>query len=256
ALTRFDPARAPRVAEVMRGADCVLSDNQINFEIALDMGVRSDQLSPIGTVPGTGGVDVDVLAGYAGGAPSARHLIVWPKAYECPWSKALPVLEALTQHWHRLPPCEIHMLATVPETRMWFYALPDAIRRACVIDDRIPRDDVLSLMGRSRVMLAPSLVDGTPNSMFEAMATGAFPILSPLDTIRPLVEDACNVLFARNLYPHEIGDALARAMNDDNLVDDAVAPNLELVRKHADRASIRPRVVGMYESLAGIGGTQ
>jgi glycosyltransferase involved in cell wall biosynthesis len=105
-------------------------------------------------------------------------------------------------------------------------------------------------------MLAPSLVDGTPNSMFEAMATGAFPILSPLDTIRPLVEDACNVLFARNLYPHEIGDALARAMNDDNLVDDAVAPNLELVRKHADRASIRPRVVGMYESLAGIGGTQ
>lgn len=256
ALARFDPARAPRVAEVMRGADCVLSDNQINFEIALDMGVRPDQLSPIGTVPGTGGVDVDVLAGYAGGAPSARHLIVWPKAYECPWSKALPVLEALTQHWHRLPPCEIHMLATVPETRMWFHALPDAIRRACVIDDRIPRDEVLSLMGRSRVMLAPSLVDGTPNSMFEAMATGAFPILSPLDTIRPLVEDACNVLFARNLYPHEIGDALARAMNDDNLVDDAVAPNLELVRKHADRASIRPRVVGMYESLAGTGGTQ
>jgi glycosyltransferase involved in cell wall biosynthesis len=204
-------------------------------------------------VPGTGGVDVDLLASRASGPPSTRQVIVWPKAYECPWSKALPVFEALSQHWHRLPACEIHMLATVPETRMWFHALPSAIKRACVIDDRIPRDELIALMGRSRVMLAPSLVDGTPNSMFEAMATGAFPVLSPLETIRPLVENERNVLFARNLYPDDIGDALARAMNDDNLVDDAVADNRALVRRLADRATIRPRVVELYETLAGVG---
>jgi glycosyltransferase involved in cell wall biosynthesis len=99
-------------------------------------------------------------------------------------------------------------------------------------------------------MLAPSLVDGTPNAMFEAMATGAFPILSPLDTIRPLVRDPHNVLFARNLYPDEIGDALARAMNDDHLVDDAAGENLALVRTLADRATIRPRVIDLYETLA------
>jgi glycosyltransferase involved in cell wall biosynthesis len=253
ALARFDPTRARRLAEVMRDADCIVSDNSINFDIALEMGVRPDQLSPIGTVPGTGGVDVNALATYARGTPSSRMLIVWPKAYECPWSKALPVFEALTQHWHRLPSCEIHMLATIPETRMWFHALPAPIKRACVIEDRIPRAELLSLAGRARVMLAPSLVDGTPNSMFEAMATGAFPVLSPLDTIRPLLEDGRNALFARNLYPDEIGDALARAMNDDHLVDDAVVPNLELVRRLADRASIRPKVIGLYESLAGAG---
>jgi hypothetical protein len=61
------------------------------------------------------------------------------------------------------------------------------------------------------------------------------------------------VLFARNLYPDEIGDALARAMNDDHLVDDAVAENLALVRKLADRTAIRPRVVGLYESLSDAG---
>jgi hypothetical protein len=253
ALARFDAARAPRLAEVMREADCVLSDNAVNFQIALDMGVQPNQLSPIGTVPGTGGVDVDLLAAHASGAPSSRTVVVWPKAYECPWSKALPVFEALAQHWHRLPPCEIHMFATVPETRMWFHALPSSVRGACVLDDRIPREELLALMGRARVMLAPSLVDGTPNSMFEAMATGAFPVLSPLETIRPLVEEGRNVLFARNLYPDEIGDALARAMNDDHLVDDAVAENLALVRKLADRTAIRPRVVGLYESLSDAG---
>ena len=134
---------------------------------------------------------------------------------------------------------------------MWFHALPAEIKRACHIDDRIPRNAVLELMGQSRVMLAPSLVDGTPNSMFEAMATGAFPILSPLDTIRPVVRDGRNTLFARNLYPDEIGDALVRAMSDDNLVDGAAIENRELVRAVADRATIRPKVIGLYESLAG-----
>jgi glycosyltransferase involved in cell wall biosynthesis len=108
----------------------------------------------------------------------------------------------------------------------------------------------MQLMGCARVMLAPSLVDGTPNSMFEAMATGALPILSPLDTIRPLVRDGSNVLFARNLYPDEIGEALVRGMHDDVLVDSAAARNLVLVRQLADRSTIRPRVVGLYESLA------
>ena len=250
ALTRFDESKAARLATVLRATDCIVSDNAVNFDIAREMGVRADQLSPVGTVPGTGGVDIDALHSCASGNPSSRRVIVWPKAYECPWSKALPVFEALVRHWDRLPPCELHLFAMVPETRMWFHALPAHIKEACRIEGRIPRHELLQLMGRARVMLAPSLVDGTPNSMFEAMATGALPILSPLDTIRPLVSDGSNVLFARNLYPDEIGEALVRAMHDDALVDSAADRNLALVRQLADRSAIRPRVVGMYESIA------
>jgi glycosyltransferase involved in cell wall biosynthesis len=106
-------------------------------------------------------------------------------------------------------------------------------------------------MTKARVMLAPSLVDGVPNSMYEAMAAGAFPIVSPLDTIRPLVENETNVLFARNLYPNEIADALCRAMSDDALVDAAAQRNLALARRIADRSKIKTRVIEYYERLAG-----
>ena len=249
ALARYDTPRMERLGHVLRAADCILSDNPVNYDIARAMGVLESQLSPIGTVPGTGGVDVDALASLADGPPSTRRVIVWPKAYECPWSKALPVFEALVRHWDRLPECELHLLAMVPETRMWFHTLPSEIKAACRIDDRIPREEILRLMGRSRVMLAPSLVDGTPNSMFEAMATGAFPILSPLDTITPLVRNGENVLFARNLYPDEIGEALVRAMTDDALVDSAARANRVLVHRLANRSAIRPRVVALYESV-------
>ena len=99
-------------------------------------------------------------------------------------------------------------------------------------------------------MLAPSLIDGTPNCLFEAMALGALPIVSPLDTIRPIVEPEQNVLFARNLYPNEIADTLRRAMTDDDLVDRVAERNLGLVRRLADRALIARRVTAYYESLA------
>ena len=44
--------------------------------------------------PGSGGVDIAALDALAHGSPATRRDILWPKAYECPWSKALPVFEA------------------------------------------------------------------------------------------------------------------------------------------------------------------
>ncbi|HJQ32178.1 MAG TPA: glycosyltransferase family 4 protein, partial [Pyrinomonadaceae bacterium] len=251
ALSRLDPAQRGRIGEVMRACDQLLSDNPQNFQIARELGVRDEQLSSIGTVPGTGGIDVEALAGRWRGSPSARRLIVWPKVYECHWSKALPVFEALKLCWERIRPCEIELLAMSPETRMWFWALPEEIRASCRTRERIPRAEALELMTRARVMLAPTLVDGVPNSMYEAMAAGAFPVVSPLETILPVVEQEQNVLFARNLYPEEVAAALARAMTDDALVDAAAERNLALVRRVADRGRVRPRVLDLYERLAG-----
>jgi len=250
ALSHLDPELRDRIGNVMRGCDQLLSDNPENFRIARELGVREEQLSSIGTVPGTGGIDVETLAGKWHGRPSGRRLIVWPKAYECPWSKALPVFEAIKLCWERIQPCEIHMLAMTPETRMWFWPLPEEIRKVCFTEDRIPRTHILDLMTRARVMLAPTLVDGVPNSMYEAMAAGALPVVSPLKTIVPIVSEVDNVLFARNLYPSEIADALACAMEQDTLVDAAAERNLALVRRIANRSEIRKRVVGFYDRLA------
>ncbi len=251
ALTRFDPESLSKAMVVLRECDQLLTDNQQNFEFVTSQGVRRDQLSRIAPVPGTGGVDVDSLAAKWQGQPSSRRIILWTKSSEeGPWHKALPVLEALKLCWDAIQPCRIRILAASEQTLMWFRSLPECIKAACEIYNRIPRSQVLNFMTEARVMLAPSLVDGTPNSLFEAMAAGAFPVVSPLETIVPLVQQERNVLFARNLYPHEIAEALSRAMRNDVLVDTAAANNLEAVRNLADRARIRPRVVEYYESLA------
>jgi len=250
ALAHLDADRRTVIAEALRGCDQLLSDNQQNFRIARELGVREDQLSRIGTVPGTGGVDVDALASRWSTPPSSRRVILWPKVYECPWSKALPVYEALKMCWDRLQPCELHLLAMTDEARMYFWTLPEEIRRGCRLMYRVPRSEALTAMMSARLMLAPSLVDGTPNSMFEAMAAGAVPIVSPIETISAIVENERNVLFARNLYPEEIASALVRGMTDDALVDDIAQRNLASVRRLADRREVQPRVANFYTSLA------
>ncbi len=63
------------------------------------------------------------------------------------------------------------------------------------------------------------------------------------------MRDEENVLFARNLYVDEIGEALVRALNDDALVDRMAAANLIRVRELADRDEVRRRVVSFYEAV-------
>lgn len=250
-LNQYVPDKMEKIRHVLQECDKFIADNQPNYDFALANGLDASKLSSLGVVSGTGGMDVEKLSGMWNVLPSRRErIIVIPKTYEAPSSKALPILEAIKLAWDEIKPCEIHMLWLVqPEMRVWFQALPAEIRMSCRMHDRIPRPQVLDLMSRARVMLAPSLTDGIPNSMLEAMGLGAFPIVSPLDPVLPVVRDPQNVLFARNLYPQEIAVALARAMNDDALVDSAAQSNLQLISRIANRALIRPKLIEFYQTL-------
>jgi len=249
ALAHLNPERRKQLVDILGACDQLISDNLDNFRIARELGVREEQLATIAPVPGTGGIDVESLQKKWHGPTSTRRSIVWPKAYDSAWGKMLPTFEALKMVWDKIQPCEIHMLSMNAESNMWYWSLPEEIRRSCRPRERVARAEVLELLPQARVMLAPTLIDGIPNSLYEAMACGAFPILSPIETVTSVVKNEENVLFARNLYPHEIAGALARAMTDNALVDAAAQKNLELVRRIASRDLIRPRVIDFYKKL-------
>jgi len=249
-LRRHDPEIAKQILDIFSKCDQIITDNYFNIEYIKKLGF-ADKIASIAPVPGTGGLDTDVEIEDIVLPSKKERIILWPKAYESLWSKALPVMEALTSAWNEIKPCRIYMTASTPETETWFWTLPVEIRKSCTLVQRIPQNELMELMKKARVLLAPSLVDGTPNSLYEAMINGAFPIVSPLDTIKPIVKNKVNVLFARNLYPKEISQALVRAMSDDALVDNAAKNNLRLVKKIASRRIISKRVVEYYNYLVG-----
>jgi glycosyltransferase involved in cell wall biosynthesis len=249
ALRRHNPEFSNQIWEIFTACDEIITDNLMNIDYIKHLGM-GHKVAPIAPVPGTGGLDINPIK--EAQLPSKKErLILWPKAYESQWTKALPVLEAIELAWPQIQPCKIYMTAVSAETEAWFWTLPEVIRKNCAIVGRIPRDELLLLMKRARVLLIPSLVDGVPNSLYEAMVYGTFPIVSPLETIKPVVKNEENVLFARNLYPADISATLVRAMSDDDLVDRAAQNNFRLVEQIASRSMIAEKVINYYQELVG-----
>ncbi len=247
-FTQHEPEEVKRIIQVLNRADAVLTDNVVNLKLMRDWKIDSGKIPSFGTVQGTGGID-PAWVDQPRDLTSTKRMIFWPKAYECEWSKSAPVLEAIRCVWEKLQPCSIKVVACDAESRNWIKSLPLFIRSNIDISPRISRGKVLKLMRDARIMLGPSLVDGTPNVMFEAMGAGAVPLVSPLETIVSVVQSPANVLFARNLYPQEIAANLVRAMSDDVLVDRMAAANRELVKRLANRDIIRTNVRRLYTGL-------
>ena len=248
---RYDLRDDPEPSRALRRCDSLIADNKLALDFARELGTPADRIPDFAPVPGTGGIDLEEARAASPEPPSTRRLILVPKAYESRWSKALPVIEGIRQAWQDIQPCRIVMLAANDEVRSAVAALPGEIAERIEVHARISRKAAAELMSRSRVMMAPSLIDGTPNTMLEAMAAGALPVVSPLDTIRAAAGDGDGVLWARNLWPEEIAAALTRAMTDDALVERCAVSNRARVRQLADRRSIAPRVIAFYERLAG-----
>ena len=248
-LRRHDPSIAQYLTEIMQESDAILCDNLKNLEYACALGVNKNKFASINPVPGSGGIDTNKIKSIPSIKTSARRAILIPKAYECMWSKSLPILEALKICWKDIQPCHVYFLAVDKETLAYIRSLPIDMQQNITVQGRISHLETLQLMSKSRIMLAPSLVDGIPNSLYEAMATGALPIVSPIETISTLVKDGENVLFAQNLYPVEISDALTIAMTNNDLVDRIVHQNYSFVETVANRDIVRKKVVKFYQSL-------
>jgi glycosyltransferase involved in cell wall biosynthesis len=143
---------------------------------------------------------------------------------------------------------EFHLVATAasPDVEYWFNTFLGNYGSRVEIHSRLPHEKFLELYRSARVILAPSLSDGIPNSMYEAMASHTVPILSPIETLLPLFKDKIHTIYAPNLDPPAIADALVLAMNDDALADNIALTNRAWLPILAGRDSVRDRVVEMY----------
>lgn len=235
---------------IFQACDSFIADTDQNLDAAVGLGLPVGKCSSIGRVPGTGGIDIDALAVGHTVPPSQRERLLFvPKAYEHLQSKVLPVLEALKIVWPRLAPCRVVCTAVNPDALPWFHSLPAEMQASIEVHPRLPRERILELMTQARVVLAPSVMDGIPNTLLEAMAGGAIPIVSPLPTITPHVSEPENVFFARNLYVHEIGDAILKAMDGGEQLDQMAQRNLSLVRNLGDRRQFEQPIRTYYAEL-------
>jgi glycosyltransferase involved in cell wall biosynthesis len=111
-------------------------------------------------------------------------------------------------------------------------------------------EEILRILGMSRVFMAMTINDGLPSSLVEAMSLGALPIHSDLEPIREWITDGMNGLLVPAEDPRATACALKRALKDDNLVETAAYINANIIKERLSDKVVRPKVIEMYEEIA------
>lgn len=248
-MNRHIEERKAVLSSLFHSCDILIADNDINYSIAKEMGLPLARCWEYGIAPGTGGVELDDFNDAI--KPSqAEKRVVWTKAYEGYESKGLPVLEAIKLAWPSIRGTKFLFAAVNPDIENHVKILPQEIQDHIELTTRMPREKILQLMKASRVVMAPSMLEGIPNSLYEAMASQCVPIFSPLETYFDKFKNKENIIYAQNLRPEEIAEALILALTDDAMADRIAANNTRLVSEIANRNRISEHLVRLYHTLA------
>ena len=240
---RFSPAHLPALREALAGCDFLIADSKRDLRQAPAFGFHGEAL---GDIVATGGFDLARLRQIRRGAPAERDVILVKGREGDLVGRSVNVLRAL----QRVPAVKRFRICVVMASRRMRAAVADEFQGlGCEVLPRLPYDDLLALFARSRVAVSASEVDGTPGFLVEAMAMGALPVHSDMESVRDWIAHGENGL----LFPVDDVDALARCL-ERGLADDALAAHAgEAIWATAeirlDRARIREQMRGIVGRL-------
>lgn len=223
-------------------ANGVLSDCQRDINWAKYYGLS--QRSKIGLYPGNGGVNLFVFR--PGKAAASRpKLVVCPRS-PAPYIRIDTVVKSIYQ---------LQKLSEYNDVRFIFLS---AVTATSIIYDELSRysldqskieiipylsqSDLAELFQQASIIISPSLTDGTPNSMLEAMACGAFPIMSNLESIQEWIVHGKNGLLFDPQDHQDLVKCLRNALDNDELRHFAQIENFRIVHEKADYQKVMPEI--------------
>jgi glycosyltransferase involved in cell wall biosynthesis len=113
----------------------------------------------------------------------------------------------------------------------------------------MPRAEMAELFQLAMVTVSPSLHDGTPNTLLEAMACGCLPIAGDIESVREWISDGVNGLLCDPTDPAALAQAILRALNDTALHASARRHNVELIAQRADYEKVMSQSESFYQQV-------
>jgi glycosyltransferase involved in cell wall biosynthesis len=112
------------------------------------------------------------------------------------------------------------------------------------------RDDVADVLAAADVFVLPSLYEGFPGAVIEAMALGLPVVASNMPTLREVVDDGGSGVLVPPREPDRLADAIGQVIDDAELAETTGQRGRErfLSRLTADQS--HRRMIELYERLA------
>ncbi len=141
-------------------------------------------------------------------------------------------------------------MAGMPEVEGWLRRV--GLKRGVHLLPRLSPAEMMALFQRAAVSVSPSEHDGTPNTLLEAMAGGAFPVAGDLPSIREWIEHGVNGFLIDPGDHMDLALAVSQALDDDGLRSRASVHNRNLVEDRASYEKVMGQAESLYGSLAGM----
>jgi glycosyltransferase involved in cell wall biosynthesis len=233
-------------------ADALMADCQRDVSLAKQYGFSKNNPSLLS--PGNGGVDLSIYRpGVA--ANQRERWVVYPRGL-APYIRLDTLLYSVLSLQQEPDYSDVrYKLLVTPAVVPIVDAMVRRQRLNMSKIDILPfmsQNKLAALLQKSAIIVSPSLTDGTPNSMLEAMACGAFPVMSNLESIREWICHGQNGLLFDPTQPQDLTNCLKIALNDATLRQQAQVRNVEIIRKRANYLHVMPEVRQFLIKVSGV----
>ena len=107
------------------------------------------------------------------------------------------------------------------------------------------------LFKKARVFVSPSIHDGTPNSLLEAMACGCFPVVGNIESMREWVTSGVNGLLIDASSPPSLANGIIAALENPALCVGAKKENALIIAERAGYQRCMAMTEAFYQRFAG-----
>jgi glycosyltransferase involved in cell wall biosynthesis len=250
-----NPLIARQTREAMQRADALHCDCFRDLRLATQTwGFQSEK--PAAVLPGAGGIQTSLFHANGFDADLRKQLrisqsspvIINPRGFRNyvrndVFFEAIP--EVLRTHTDAIFICtgmEGH-----PTAEKWISRL--AIKDHVRLLPLFPRDRMADLFRLADITVSPSLHDGTPNSLLEAIACGCFPVAGDIESVREWITDEVNGLLCDPTSPQSLAQAILRAIDDVELRRRAREINGGLLAQRADYQKVMAQAEQFYQKI-------
>lgn len=120
-------------------------------------------------------------------------------------------------------------------------------KKIIILED-VSQAEMLALNGEARVNICVNKSDGVPNAMLEAMLMGAFPIQSDTSMANEWLDHNKTGMIVPPEDPDIIEKAIRKALEDDEMVDQAAKINRRMIEEKLEYNSIGKSIIAMYQA--------
>ena len=228
----------------LKVADGLHADCQRDIRLGKQWGFAVNK--PTLLAPGSGGIRTDVF--YPPSTPVEAPLVVNPRGFRA-YVRNDVFFQAIPLVLKQRPDARFACTGMAGERQVLAWIEKLGIGHAVELLAPRPHAEMADLFRSAQVVVSPTVHDGTPNTLLEALACGCFPVAGDLESIREWITPGENGLLVDAGDASALAGAILRGLNESALRRQAAEQNAVIIAERAEYARNMARVAEFYEKI-------